>query len=585
MKTLTALIMVLMLAASSSRPARKVNKSPTSPILFAYETRADGASRITDSPGSSSSQNPVFSPDSCYILLTHFQNGYNRGPSELVRIRIDGAEPAVIIPADDADNVCAPYGSWINGKITWASDRAGGAEEIFLAAADGSDLRQATSHPASQGYYIEPVFDPADPDKIAFEFGASDADPHHIRLLELDQGGRITALTDDPSWDDRLPSWSPDGTRICFQRNAVAGPENWEIMVGTISLSPVPALNGLTSVSRASSQETDNSWSWTGRYILSSSDCGGLPVPNIFAFPSSGAGSPVRVTYSSDCEDGAPAFSPNGKWIAFESHQGEDSPSEIWIIAAPPLPAFPEGRGDYDGDGTSDCAVFRPAPGLWAVRNLTRLYFGTMGDSPVPEDYDGDGTAEFGVHRHASGLWAVRGLTRIIFGAIFDQPVPGDFNGDGTSSPAIFRRGNGLWAVREFTRFYFGFSRDLAVTGDYDGDGSNDPAVFRPSAGFWAVRGLSRFYFGTAGDEEAGGDFSGDGTWEAASFNPPGGLWAVRGMTRFYFGERTDWPVLGDYDGDGAADPGVFRDNGGLWSVRGLTRVHLGGIGAAPVGR
>lgn len=46
---------------------------------------------------------------------------------------------------------------------------------------------------------------------------------------------------------------------------------------------------------------------------------------------------------------------------------------------------------DYNGDGTSDIAVFRKDSGLWAVRGITRAYFGGSADSPVPGDYDGDG--------------------------------------------------------------------------------------------------------------------------------------------------------------------------------------------------
>jgi len=46
----------------------------------------------------------------------------------------------------------------------------------------------------------------------------------------------------------------------------------------------------------------------------------------------------VRITYSDDREDGAPAVSPDGRWVAFESHrtEDEDSPTDLWIIAVPP---------------------------------------------------------------------------------------------------------------------------------------------------------------------------------------------------------------------------------------------------------
>ena len=40
--------------------------------------------------------------------------------------------------------------------------------------------------------------------------------------------------------------------------------------------------------------------------------------------------------------------------------------------------------GDYSGNGRNNFAVFRPSTGLWAVRNLTRIYFGSSDDLPVP---------------------------------------------------------------------------------------------------------------------------------------------------------------------------------------------------------
>jgi hypothetical protein len=39
--------------------------------------------------------------------------------------------------------------------------------------------------------------------------------------------------------------------------------------------------------------------------------------------------------------------------------------------------------GNYDGDGATDVAIFRPAEGLRAERETTRGYFGTAGDIMV----------------------------------------------------------------------------------------------------------------------------------------------------------------------------------------------------------
>jgi len=239
--------------------------------------------------------------------------------------------------------------------------------------------------------------------------------------------------------------------------------------------------------------------------------------------------------------------------------------------------------GDFNGDGTPEIAVFRLASGLWAVRGLTRLYFGEPSDQPVPSDYDGDGTDDFAVFRESSGLWAARGGDRDYFGRRGDIPAPGDYNGDGTDEIAIFRPASGMWAVRGRTRAYFGRSGDRAVPGYYSGSFAR-PAIFRPDSGLWAVRGLTRVYFGSSADLPVPGDYNGGGTWSPAVFRPGTGLWAVRGGARTYFGTAADLPVPGcsltSFD-----RPAVFRPDVGLWAVRGLTRFYFGAAGDIPASR
>lgn len=79
---------------------------------------------------------------------------------------------------------------------------------------------------------------------------------------------------------------------------------------------------------------------------------------------------------------------------------------------------------DFNGDGTNDIGIYRPASGLWAVRGITRIYFGGSTDTPMPGDYNGNGAAEIAIFRPSSGLWAVRNLTRIYFGGSGDSPLP-----------------------------------------------------------------------------------------------------------------------------------------------------------------
>jgi len=241
--------------------------------------------------------------------------------------------------------------------------------------------------------------------------------------------------------------------------------------------------------------------------------------------------------------------------------------------------------GDYDGDGTSDIALFRGSSGLWVARGITRVYFGNSSDRPVPGDYNGDGTSEIGIFRSGSGLWAIRGATRIYFGSSTDAPIPGDYDGDGCCDAGVFRESSTLWAIRGVTRAYFGASGDQPAPGDYDGNGAKDIGLFRASSGLWALRNISRIYFGGDDDTLVPGDYNGDTVWEPGVFRATSGLWAIRGVTRVYFGNSSNQPVPADYNGDLADDIGIFRGSSGLWALRGVTRVYYGTSGDIPVTR
>ncbi|MEA1927091.1 MAG: DUF1566 domain-containing protein [Candidatus Auribacterota bacterium] len=101
---------------------------------------------------------------------------------------------------------------------------------------------------------------------------------------------------------------------------------------------------------------------------------------------------------------------------------------------------------DFDGDGTNDIGIFRPVSSLWAVRGITRVYFGSSNDNPIPGDYNGDGTADIGLFRATSGLWAVRGVTRAYFGSPGDEPLGGSGGGGGglptTGQATSYRTGD-----------------------------------------------------------------------------------------------------------------------------------------------
>jgi hypothetical protein len=79
--------------------------------------------------------------------------------------------------------------------------------------------------------------------------------------------------------------------------------------------------------------------------------------------------------------------------------------------------------GDYDGDGDTDIAVYRPSNGKWYVKSLAVFHWGAAGDIPVPGDYDGGGVTDIAVWRPANRRWYIKDIDSYYWGMTANIPL------------------------------------------------------------------------------------------------------------------------------------------------------------------
>lgn len=202
------------------------------------------------------------------------------------------------------------------------------------------------------------------------------------------------------------------------------------------------------------------------------------------------------------------AFFANGKWTLVENTTNFGQAGDI------PAPA------DYNGDGKTEMAVYRPAAGKFILKDGKEVAMGKQGDIPTCGDWDGDGFADFSVYRPSTGTWYFDGLDSISFGNRQGIPVPADYDGDGKLDVGIFRTDNSMWqtALGNIPLQLPHTPGDIPVPADYDGDGRAEQALYRPSTGEWIIDFNPPVKFGKPGDFPVPGNYLKDGKTHIAVY-------------------------------------------------------------------
>lgn len=378
------------------------------------------------------------------------------------------------------------------------------------------------------------------------------------------------------------PPTAPGTTRIIWQVNINVSPAvvltsgnywiSWNTQIGTTTthFAPASTIVGTRNVPFSNARQFNGS-AWADVIDNGQTPTGNptpIPLRQEFPFKLDGSisGAPVaprsrNVDFNGDNRTDfaivrAPSvLAPSNWWIQLN---GGGSSVVSWGLGTGlsggdvPTPA------DFDGDGRTDIAVWRPGPATVAAFYILRSSdntaqvqtFGQLGDDPsIVGDYDGDGKADPAVYRNGTGggqsTFFYRGsfsnpggnTTYVPWGVGGDVPVPGDFNGDGKFDFHAARNQSGqmvhyrLLSTGSVVIFPYGLNTDRFITGDFDADGRTDIAAVRTSGANYD------WYFLR----------SSDGVIAFERFGNP----------------TTDYLVPGDYDGDNKTDLAVWRSGQG----------------------
>jgi FG-GAP-like repeat len=242
--------------------------------------------------------------------------------------------------------------------------------------------------------------------------------------------------------------------------------------------------------------------------------------------------------------------------------------------------------GDFDGDGKTDFSIYRPTTGTWWIvkssdSSYYALQFGaacTQSTTPngcdkvAPADYDGDGKTDAAVFRPSPNSVATwyfllsgsgNSFSTQQFGLATDIPAPGDFDGDGRADIGVWRdsnktfysnnSSNGQLAV---SNLQTATSNNTPISADYDGDGRADYAI--RSSNNWIIKNstnnqLQTIAWQTSGEIAVQNDYDGDGKVDIATWNNTTGIWSIRqsgsnnSLRTVQWGTTNDIPVPAYY--------------------------------------
>jgi Tol biopolymer transport system component len=211
-------------------------------------------------------------------------------------------------------------------QLAFASDRAG-AGDIFIATV-GGELVNLTQHPDGDW---DPAWSPAcaDPTKTCrIAFTSHRSGDSEIWSMDV-QGRNLRNITQHPAWD-YWPAWSPDGQALAFVSERDGDPELF-----------IQSIDAQEAIQLTFNDEADRlpAWSPDGSRIAFATVRDGIEEIHVINAECEGPPETCsrheRAVTTWPLKGTAPAWSPDGRRIAFVGWNQEDQPG-LYIVGPEP---------------------------------------------------------------------------------------------------------------------------------------------------------------------------------------------------------------------------------------------------------